>query len=254
MTSPLETAATDQMTVAAGEMTLVEHLEELRWRIIKSVLAIAGGFVICFIYHVPLISLLLAPARRLKVIATGGLVFTSPAEYFMAALKSAFFGGVFLALPVLLYQLVAFVSPGLDARERRWSWVLVAGAALLFAAGASFSYFALLPVGFNFLIGFAPASVVHPMLSVGAVLDFSTVFLFATGAIFQLPIIMLGLALIGVLTSQQLRRYRKIFIVIAFLIGALLSPSPDVLSQALLAGALLVLFELSIKLIQLAGK
>ncbi len=237
----------------AGEMPLTDHLDELRWRIIKCAGAVAAGFTLCFVFNKQLITLLLAPAYRAAIVH-GNLVFTAPAEYFVAALKVSFFGGIFLTLPVLLYQIMAFVAPGLTAAERRWAVPMTAAAALLFACGAAFSYFALLPVGFKFLVGFAPQDVVQPMLSVGAVLSFSTLFLFATGGVFQLPLVLLGLSLMGIISSAQLSRFRRMAIVLAFLTGALLSPSPDVFSQGLLAGALLLLYEISIILMKLAKR
>lgn len=238
---------------APGEMSLTDHLEELRWRILKAGAAILAGFAICFIFNRQIIGWILQPAYKTAIVH-GSLVFTAPAEYFVAALKVSFFGGLFLALPVLLYQVMAFVSPGLTPAERKWAVPMTIAAAFLFAAGGAFSYYAMLPLGFKFLIGFAPQDIVNPMLSVGAVLSFSTLFLFATGAVFQLPLVLLLLALMGVVSSFQLKKFRKIFIVVAFLAGALLSPSPDVFSQSLLAGALVVLYEFSIVLMKLAKR
>jgi sec-independent protein translocase protein TatC len=238
---------------APGEMPLTDHLDELRWRILKSGLAIALGFTACFVYNKELIGWILQPAYKMAILH-GKLVFTAPAEYFVAALKVSFFGGIFLALPVLLYQIMAFVAPGLTPTERKWAFPMTVAGALLFTAGGAFSYYAMLPLGFKFLIGFAPQDVVSPMLTIGSVLSFSTIFLFATGAVFQLPLVMLLLSLMGVVSSAKLRKFRKIFVVVAFLVGALLSPSPDVFSQALLASALLVLYEFSIVLMRLARR
>lgn len=237
----------------AGEMPLTDHLDELRWRIIKSLVAVAAAFGACFMFNREIIGIILEPARKAAIVH-GNLVFTAPAEYFIAALKVSFFAGLFLSLPFLLYQVMAFVSPGLTAYERRWAGPMTVAAALLFGVGAAFSYFALLPLGFKFLIGFAPADIVSPMLSIGSVLSFSTLFLFATGGIFQLPLVLLGLSLMGVVSSAQLGKFRRVFIVVAFLTGALLSPSPDVFSQCLLAAALLLLYEFSIVLMRLARR
>ncbi|MBM3266177.1 MAG: twin-arginine translocase subunit TatC [Candidatus Sericytochromatia bacterium] len=236
-----------------GEMPLTDHLEELRWRIIKSAGALAAGFGVCFALHQQIITLLLAPAHRAAIVH-GNLVFTAPAEYFVAALKVSFFAGLFLSLPVLLYQVMAFVAPGLTNRERRWVVPMSVAAAVLFAAGAAFSYLALLPIGFKFLVGFAPQDVVQPMLSIGEVLSFSTLFLFATGGVFQLPLVLLAMSLVGIVSSGQLARFRRMAIVLAFLAGALLSPSPDVFSQGLLAAALLGLYEISIVLMKVARR
>lgn len=238
---------------AAGEMPLTDHLDELRWRILKSGAAVLAGFAICFTFNHQLITFILAPAYKASLLS-GKLVFTAPAEYFVAALKVSFFGGLFLSLPVLLYQIMAFVSPGLTPQERKWAIPMTVASAVLFTAGGAFSYYAMLPLGFRFLIGFAPTDIVSPMLTIGSVLSFSTLFLFATGAVFQLPLVMLLLSLMGVVSSLQLKHFRKVFIVTAFLLGALLSPSPDIFSQALLAGALVVLYEFSILLMRLARR
>ncbi len=237
-----------------GEMTLVEHLEELRWRIIKSAVAVAIGFALCFWFNQPIIGWLLSPALKVAGISSGSLIFTTPAEYFMAAVKVAFFGGIYMALPIILYQVIAFVSPGLTETERKWAVPMTVGAALLFTLGGAFSYWGLLPICLRFLVGFAPTTIVHPMLTVGSVLTFTTLFLFATGVVFQLPLILLGLALLGVVNSRMLTRFRKFSILIAFAAGAILTPSPDVFSTTLLALALIVLYETSVVLIRLAGR
>ncbi|MBU6428388.1 MAG: twin-arginine translocase subunit TatC, partial [Cyanobacteria bacterium REEB65] len=158
--------ATDAVSGEPGEMTLVEHLDELRWRILKSAAAVAIGFTLCFTFNQVILGWLLQPALHSAGLSSGQLVFTSPAEYFVAALKVSVFGGIYLALPVLLYQLVAFVSPGLTETERRLAVPMTAAAALLFTLGGAFSYWGLLPICLRFLVGFAPTTIVHPMLTV----------------------------------------------------------------------------------------
>ncbi|HEY9897835.1 MAG TPA: twin-arginine translocase subunit TatC [Pantanalinema sp.] len=231
----------------AGEMTFVEHLEELRWRIVKSLAALAAGFGLAFVYSRLLMAWLSVPAGDTR------FIFTSPAEYFMASLKVAFFAGLYLALPVILYQLVAFVAPGLTPTERRWVLPVVAGSFLLFTAGGAFAYYALLPAGLHFLLGFAP-STVAPMLSIGTYLGFAASLLFASGFIFELPLVLLALAWIGVVSSAMLARFRKVAIVLALAIGAVITPSADIFSQLMLALALVLLYELSVWLIRLTGK
>lgn len=230
-----------------GEMTFVEHLEELRWRIVKALLALAAGFGLAFVYSKVLMAWLSVPAGDVS------FIFTSPAEYFMASLKVAFFAGLYLALPVILYQLVAFVAPGLEPTERRWVVPVVVGSFLLFTAGGAFAYYALLPAGLHFLLGMAP-STVAPMLSIGTYLGFAASLLFAAGFVFELPLVLLALAWIGVLSSGMLARFRKVAIVLALAIGALISPSADIFSQLMLALALVLLYELSIWLIRITGR
>ncbi|MEB3299394.1 MAG: twin-arginine translocase subunit TatC [Candidatus Sericytochromatia bacterium] len=233
---------------APGEMTPVEHLEELRFRLFKAVLALLAGFLVCFGLHEQLIPILLAPVEE-PLGGLGRLITTRPAEYFLATLHVAALGGLTLALPVILYQILAFVKPGLRPVEQRHVVPLAIGAAVLFALGLAFSYIVLLPIGFRFLVAFTPASIT-PMLTVAAVLDFCVLFLFATGVVFELPVVLVALGLAGVLTWRQLAAFRRPAILGAFILGAVLSPSPDVLSQVILAVVLLLLYEASLALMR----
>lgn len=228
-------------------MSLLEHLEELRWRLVKSLAALAVGFAACFGLNAPIITWLERPAHGVK------FVFTAPAEYFMASLKVAFFAGLYMALPVILYQIIAFVAPGLQARERVWIIPVTIGSFVLFTLGGAFAYFALLPAGLHFLLGFAPATI-EPMLSIGIYLGFAASLLFAAGFIFELPLLLLALSWIGILSSRTLVKFRKGAMVAALAIGALITPSADIFSQLMLAGALVFLYELSVLLIRATGR
>lgn len=230
-----------------GEMTFVEHLEELRWRIVKSLVALLVGFVACFAFHRELMTWLSRPAGGVE------FIFTAPGEYFMAALKVAFYGGLYLALPVILYQSLAFLAPGLTPHERRWVIPITLGSFLLFTAGAAFSYVLLLPAGLHFLLGFSPASIA-PMLSIGTYLGFAAALVFAAGLVFELPLVLLALALVGILSSRMLAGFRRVAFVAALAVAALISPSGDIFSQVMLALALILLYELSVWLIRLTGR
>jgi len=236
-----------ERTRRSGDMPVFEHLEELRWRLIKALAAVAAGWALAFAFHQPILDWLIRPAGSTH------FVFTAPAEMFVATLKVSFFAGLYVALPVVIYQLVAFVNPGLMPDERRWIVPITFGAFLLFTLGAAFSYFALLPAGLKFLIGFAPADIA-PMLSVGTYLSFAAALLFAAGFVFQLPLVLLALALVGLITSGTLTRLRRVAWVLALALGAILTPSGDIFSQLMLAGALVVLYELSHLLIRAIGQ
>lgn len=230
-----------------SDMSLVEHLDELRWRLIKAFAALAVGFIACFSLHRQIILWLTRP------VGTTQFIFTAPPEYFVAALKVAFFAGLYLALPVILYQVVAFVLPGLTPQEQRWVLPIAAGSFLLFTLGGAFSYYVLLPAGLHFLLGFAPGSVV-PMLSVGTYLGFAASLVFATGLVFELPLVLLAFAWAGIVNSRMLASFRRGAIVAAVALGAVITPSADIFSQVLLAGALYGLYELSVALVRLIGK
>lgn len=239
-------------------MTVLEHMEELRWRIFKSLAAVLVAAIAVFTYHAPIIRLLEGPLHRptgplgfpaLDVV----LIFTGPGEYFMAVVKLALLGGLYLALPVLLYQLLAFVGPGLLPHERRLAIPTVFGAFLLFTGGMAFAYMFMLPAGLQFLVGFAPPEV-KPMLSVGKYLGFSGGLLFATGLAFELPLFLLAASALGLVTSYALATQRRTALVLALVLAALLTPSVDIFSQVILGAALYGLFEFSVLLIRLTGK
>jgi sec-independent protein translocase protein TatC len=240
-------------------MSVIEHLEELRWRIIKSLGALTLGTVGVFAVNNPIIHILERPLDASKNLFQAGtaapvqLIFTSPAEYFVAVCKVSILGGLYLALPVILYQALAFVTPGLTPKERRWAVPTVVGSFLFFTIGAVFSYFLLLPTGLQFLVGFAPPDV-KPLLSIGKYLGFAAGLVFATGLAFELPLVMLGAAAIGVTTSYQLAKFRRQAFFAAFVLAAVITPSIDMFTQGLMAVALYGLFEFSIMLIRLIGR
>lgn len=232
-------------TPDSGEMSLVQHLGELRRAILLSLVFILLSTVACFSYKDPLLQLLQAPAPK-------GLqfVFVGPAEAFMAVLQASVVTGLFLSLPFVLWQVYTFVAPGLTGKERRWGMPLVLAAYLLFAAGVAFSYLILLPVGIQFLIGFAPAGIA-PMISIGRYIAFTTGLMLATGIAFELPLgVVLGY-LMGLLSRAKLVQARKYVFLGAFVAGALVTPSVDILTMSLLAFALYGLYELSLLLIRL---
>ncbi|MEB3196270.1 MAG: twin-arginine translocase subunit TatC [Candidatus Sericytochromatia bacterium] len=239
-------------------MSVFDHLEEMRWRIFKALLAVLVMAVAVFVNHAPVVRFLERPLH----VPTGPmgfppldvvLIFTGPGEYFMAVMKLSLLGGLYLALPVLLYQILAFVGPGLLPTERRLAIPTVIGAFALFSLGMAFAYALLLPTGLQFLVGFAPPEV-KPMLAIGQYLGFSGGLLFATGLAFELPLFLLAASVLGVVTSYSLATQRRSAFVTAFVLAALLTPSVDIFSQLALAVALYGLFEFSLLLIRLTGK
>lgn len=240
-------------------MSVIEHLEELRWRIVKAFSAVVVAAIGVFTFNNPIIQFLERPLKpgAMPFSSTNSpevvLIFTSPGEYFMAVVKVALLGGLYLALPVILYQVLAFIGPGLHPHERKWAMPTIVGAFVFFTIGLVFSYYFMLPAGLQFLVGFAPADV-KPMLSIGKYLGFAAGLLFATGMAFQLPLFLLGASVVGVVTSYSLAKYRRQAFLGAFVLAAVLTPSIDIFSQVMMASALYALFEFSIILIRMTGK
>ncbi len=218
------------------QMSLVDHLQELRKRILVIILAVVVGSTVCYFYSTELVHFITAPA--------GKLYYMSPAEAFFTYLRVSFFAGFLLALPIVLYQIWAFILPALSIKERMASVILVPASVLLFFIGLSFSYFLVLPAGIKFFMGFATEDL-QPMLSLGQYLSFVISFLLPFGFIFELPLFIVVLARLGIISSEFLSGKRKHVLVLSFVVGAIVSPTPDVFSQTMVAVPILVMYELS---------
>jgi len=219
-------------------MPFLEHLGELRGRMVKAAVALGLGMAVAFFFSERLIGWLARP------LATP-LVFISPAEAFWANLKVAFMGGVLLGLPVALYQVWKFIEPGLYPRERRYGGVFVLVASLLFVAGLAFCGWVVFPFAIRFLLGYKTAGMT-PMLAVGIYIDFAVKFFLAFGLIFELPPVITLLARLGVVTPERLAANRKYAVLGAFVVAAVLTPTPDIFNQCLMALPLMLLYELGI--------
>jgi len=235
-------------------MTFWEHLEELRSRLVKSIIAVCLGVALAWIYRQPLLAWLTRPfvlawqKDKLGPIAT--LHFGSPAALFVGYVKLSVIGGCVFALPVILYQLWAFVAPGLYSKEKRLALPFVVCSCALFAAGGWFGWRVAFPVAFRYLLGFSgqvagTALSVTPTVMIDDYLTFVGRMLVAFGLVFELPIVVFFLAIAGIVNYRQLIRYARHFIVAAFLLAAIVTP-PDVVSQLLLAIPLCVLYAVSI--------
>lgn len=218
-----------------GNMTLISHLSELRERIIKSLIAVCIGGLISYFFIDQIVAFVTAPA--------GKLYYMRPAEAFFIYIKIALASGVLIASPVLFYQGWAFFLPALTAREKAVLGFLVPISVVLFLGGVAFCYFLVLPLGLQFFMGFASDNL-QPLLSMESYLDFVLMFILPFGVIFEVPLILILLAKIGILSSESLRKNRRYVIFAAFIASALLTP-PDVFSQVMLAIPLIFLYELS---------
>lgn len=229
------------------EMSLFDHLEELRRRIFYSLIAVAVGVAGCFIGVKPIVQLLEIPARGVKFLQL------APGEYFFVSIKVAGYSGILVASPFILYQIIQFVLPGLTRRERRLLAPVMLGSSVLFFVGLAFAYIALIPAALNFFISYG-ADVVEQLWSIDRYFEFVLLLMFSTGLAFQIPIIQLLLGYLGIVSSQQMLSGWRAVIVGAVVLGAVLTPSTDPLTQSLLAGAVLALYFGGIGLVKVVGK
>lgn len=238
----------DSSTETAVEFQdLVQRLAEVRTRILRSLGFFAAASVLAYAFSQRMLDDM---QRRLP--AGSELVFLAPSEAFFARIKLALAGGLVLAFPFLLYQVLGFVSPYLNRRDRRVALVLIPLSFVLFLLGAGFSYFVMLPFALGFLLGFG-GPLMEPMLSVSPYVNFILLMVLPLGLIFQLPIVMVFLTRIGIVDPVHLARNRKYAVFAIFVIAAVLTPA-DVFSQLLMAGPLLVLYELSLLVGRLARR
>ena len=233
------------------KLPLTSHLQELRKCLVFSFIAIAAGFIICYAFSQDLFDILSKPL--LKMMPSGGsLIFTSVAEAFFTYMKVAFIAGIILTSPFVLFQVWAFVAPGLYRNEKRYVIPFVFAGSFFFALGILFAYFVAIPVGFKFLLGYA-TDFIKPMPSMKEYLSFSIKFLLAFGLVFEFPVVLVLLARIGVVDAKTMARHRKYAILLIFIFAAVMTP-PDFISQLLMAIPLMGLYELSIILSKIFGK
>ncbi len=234
------------------ELSLTEHLAELRTRLIRSIAAVAVGFCISYAFIEPIFAMLSRPLE--KVLPPGtSLIFTSYPEAFFTYLKLALVCGIFIASPFILYEIWAFVAPGLYEHEKKWALPFVVFSSIFFVGGALFGYIVVFPAAFNFLAGYAGRDL-KLLPSVSEYFSLTIKLLLGFGAAFELPIFMVFMALIGLIDARMLRKNRKYALLIIFILAAVLTPTPDVVNQCLLAAPLLILYEISIFLVALIGK
>lgn len=238
--------------VESSRAPLLDHLIELRGRLIKMLLALAVATIAAFFFADQIYNLLVAPFASVAEDVRGSkleFIFTAPMEFFFAKLKLALFAGVFLAFPVIAWQIYAFVAPGLYKSERGAFWPFLVFAPILFSLGAAFVYFVMLPMLARFTVSMeqvdAAQTTIKMMPRVGDYLSLVMALMLAFGLSFQLPVILTLLGKIGLVSSSGLGKGRKYAIVGILAFAALFTP-PDAISQLLLAGPVYLLYEISI--------
>lgn len=235
---------------ALGKMSFMEHLGELRTRIMWSLVAAGIGIVIALFITDPVMRFISRPLLSMKT----ELVFTSPTEAFWTWMKVAMMLGIFIAMPGILYQVWKFVAPGLHAHEKKYAAPFILVGSLLFLLGGVFAMLIIIPYASNFLVTFGQEKGWKPMLTVSSYTDFVIKFTLAFGLVFELPVVITILSLIGVVTPQFLSKNRKYAILINFIIAAVLTPTPDMINQTLMAGPLCILYEVGIICARLATR
>ncbi len=229
------------------EMSLFDHLEELRLRVFLSLGAVLVGIIGCFVAVKPLVQWLEVPAGAVKFLQL------SPGEFFFVSIKVAGYSGILVASPFIFYQIIQFVLPGLTRRERRLLGPVVLGSGILFFVGLAFAYYALIPAALKFFVSYG-ADVVEQLWSIDRYFEFVLLLMFSTGLAFQIPVVQILLGLLGIVSSDQMLKGWRFIIVGAVVLGAVLTPSTDPLTQSLLAGAVLGLYFGGIGCVRLIGK
>jgi sec-independent protein translocase protein TatC len=234
-----------------AKMSFTAHLGELRNRLIKCLVAVGIGFVGSYFFKERLFQILVHPLLK-AMGEKGTLIFTGVPEPFFVYLKVSLVAGIFFSAPVILYEIWAFVAPGLYSRERRYVVPFVFFSSILFLLGTLFGYYVVCPYGFKFLLGFASYNI-QPMLAIKEYFSFSTKLLLAFGFVFELPLFIVFLSKAGIVSPKTLSRQRKYAVLLIFATAAILTP-PDVATQIMMAGPLIVLFEVGVIMARIFGK
>jgi sec-independent protein translocase protein TatC len=234
------------------KLPLTTHLEELRKRLVRVLIVVGLGFGVCYTFKDWSFRVITKPLVDVLPEHTA-LIYTGLPEAFFIHMKIAFFASLFLTSPYTLYQIWKFISPGLYSREKKYVIPFVLSSTLLFVGGVLFGYFIALPPAFKFFVSFT-TDVLRPMVSFREYLGLTMKFLLAFGISFEMPVFMFFLTKMGVVNATMLSRQRRYAILIIFIAAAVLTPSPDVLSQILMAVPLMLLYEVSIVVSKIAGR
>jgi sec-independent protein translocase protein TatC len=255
MTETADTASLDDAEVPDTElpkMSFLDHLEELRKRLIFSIVAIFAAFLLCWNYAEKIFAWIELPLTKFLPPGDQKLAYTHLTEPFMLYMKVAFFGAIFLASPVIMWQVWRFISPGLYKRERRYAAPFIILATLFFVMGGYFGYRVILPGACAFFV--ETGKPFKQMIKVDEYFSFANTLILAAGAVFETPILIFFLARLGIVTPAFLLQKSKWAIVLAFIIAAVLTPSPDMVNQAFLAVPMIALYFLGVGVAFLFGK
>jgi sec-independent protein translocase protein TatC len=233
------------MTAAEQKLTLIGHISELRKRLIRSVIAVAVGIVIAFIFWRWLFYILMLPARNIN------LIFIELTEMIGVVMKVCLGAGLIIAMPYLTLQAILFIRPALTKKEARYVYIILPWITVMFLGGVAFGYFVLIPPAMKFLYSFGN-DIATPQIIIGNYISIVTRLLLAIGLVFELPVLSTFLARMGIVRPEWLASKRKLAIVGAFILAAIITPTYDPINQSLVAIPLVVLYEMSIWLAKLA--
>ena len=244
-------APPDSQDESSGKknLTLLEHLQEVRHRLMICAIALVIGISVSFY---PLTTIVLEwlkePAENR--VDNFQLIFTQPLEYWTTFFRVSLLLGIAIAMPVFLWQMLSFVGPGLTGTEKRWAYPIVIGASLMFVAGGAFARYIEMPPALNFLLK-PPGDIATPFISVKEYVNFATRLMFVTGLVFETPLVVMGLAKLGLVNSRSLLRWWRLALVGAFVLSAVVTPSIDPITQTLVALPMIVLYFAGIGLAKL---
>jgi sec-independent protein translocase protein TatC len=231
------------------KMPFMEHLGELRVRIMRSLIAVLIGLGIAFPFSQRVLDWLARPIQK----SGNTLVFLAVTEAFWVQMKVALFLGLFIAAPGILWQVWRFVEPGLHAHEKKYAGPFVIVGSVLFILGGAFSLLIVTPSAVGFMLSYARPGL-QPMISIGSYIDFLLKFTLGFGAVFEVPLAVTVAARMGLVTPKQLAKNRKYAILGAFIAGAILTPTPDMINQSLMAGPIILLYEIGIIAARIFGR
>ena len=241
----------DTLAIISGKMssdekklTVLGHLVELRKRLIRSLIVVAITTLLSFIFAKQIFNILIFPAQGIN------LIFIEMTEMIGTYMRVSLVSGIILAMPYLMYELIMFVSPALTRKEKKYIYLILPWIALMFAAGVVFAYFILIPPATRFLITFG-SDIATPQIKIGNYISIVTRLLLAIGLVFEMPVLTTFLARIGIITPKWLSDKRRVAIIFAFILAAIITPTFDPINQSLVAIPLVILYEMSIWLAKL---
>ncbi|MBI3940733.1 MAG: twin-arginine translocase subunit TatC [Acidobacteria bacterium] len=229
---------------ASDKMSFLQHLEELRTRIIYALVALGVAFFVCFFFNIQIFHFIAAPIRQVLPAGQKDLFYTTPTEGFGISMKVSLLAGIFLASPFVLWQLWLFISPGLYRHEKNYALPFLLASTTLFLTGGIFAYYIALPRALEFLINFNPE--LRPLITATEFFNFATLIMVGMGVIFQLPILIGFLSLFGIVTPRFLMRNFKYALLIIFMLAAVISPTGDVINLFVFALPMVALYVFSI--------